>query len=109
MPEPRLTTPWMRVVMDDGTEHRVRALNVDMVAFDRERGRHREWPSMEDGPMYYQTYIAWHALTRLNKIPKINFNEFCDRAWEISKGDDEDEDQGEDETVDPTRRAAEPA
>lgn len=99
--EPRLTTPRVRVVMDNGTVHTVQILNIDMVEFDRQRGRHREWPSVEDGPMHYQTYVAWHALTRLNLIAKINFNEFCERALEVTQAD-------EDGDVDPTPTAAVP-
>lgn len=61
----RLTTPRLRVVMNDGTAHELQALNVDLVAWDRERGRHRDWPAAQDAPFLWSTYLAWHVMARL--------------------------------------------
>jgi hypothetical protein len=98
-----LTTQKIRVVLDDDREYTVRVLNVDMVAYDRERTQHKNWPSMFDGPVFYQTWIAWHALTRLNLIPKWAYAEFETKAWQI-----EPLDADSPEEVDPTQPAAEP-
>lgn len=100
-----LTTQHVRVVLDEDVEHTVRILNVDLVAFDRERGRHRDWPSMTEGPVFHQTWVAWHALTRANIIPKWTYPEFEQKALQIEPVDP---DAVVEEEVDPTRSAAEP-
>lgn len=103
--EAKLTTPNIRVVMDDGHEYTVRILNADMVGYDRERGRHRDWPAAGDAPLLWATYLAWHAMTRTNQIARMNLAEFETRALQVeilepdaAGGDD----------VDPTRTEAEP-
>jgi hypothetical protein len=98
-----LTTQRIRVVLDDDREYTVRVFNIDMVAYDRERGRHKDWPSMFDGPVFYQTWVAWHAMTRLNLIPKWTYPEFETKALQI-----EPLDADAPEEVDPTPPAAEP-
>jgi hypothetical protein len=98
-----LTTPRVRVVLEDGTEHTVRMLNVDQVAYDRERGRRPDLPSGLDAPMLYQTWCAWHALTRLHLIPAWNYAEFEQKAWQVEPLDGEDPQE-----VDPTQTAAAP-
>lgn len=79
----KLTTPSVRVVMDDDTEHTVRILNVDMVAYDRERGRRPDWPAPDTGPIFWGTYLAWHAMTRTNVIDKCALGEFESRALQV--------------------------
>jgi hypothetical protein len=99
----RLTTPRMRVLMSDGTCHELQALNVDLVAWDRERGRHRDWPAAQDAPFLWATYLAWHVLQRSNLFtgPLPAF-ELDAQQVEIL-ADDEDDD-----AVDPTRTGPEP-
>ena len=99
-----LTTQRVRVVLDGDVEHTVRILNQDLVAFDRQRTMHKNWPSMFDGPVFHMTFVAWHALTRLNLIPKWNLGEFEEKALQIEAVDEDDEEK----EVDPTRSAAEP-
>lgn len=101
MSQARFTVlPRIHVTMDDGNVDDVQALNIDLVMFDRERARHRDWPSPVDGSAFYQTWVAWHAMVRTERIPRMTFNEFCEHALEVAPAEDEDEDQAE---VDPTR------
>lgn len=65
---PKLTTPLVRVVMDDGAELTVQCLNIDLLAFDRERPR-RGWPPAQEAPISWLNYLAWHALKREGSIP----------------------------------------
>lgn len=97
-----LTTPTARVILDDQVEHTVRILNVDMVAFDRERTRHKDWPAADEGAIFWITYLAWHALVRMNLIPKWPFGEFETRALQVELIPDEEQE------VDPTPPGAEP-
>lgn len=100
----RLTTPRIRVIMTDGTRHDIQALNVDMVAWDRERGRHRDWPPAQDAPFLWATYLAWHTLARLGRFAG-SLPAFETDAQQVELlADDED---GADE-VDPTRTGPEP-
>ena len=49
------------VELKDGTEHVIRITNPSMVAFDRARAT-RDWPSSEDAPILWMTFLAWHHM-----------------------------------------------
>lgn len=99
----QLTTPRIRVIMDDGTSHELRALNVDLVAWDRERGKHRDWPAAQDAPFLWASYLAWHVMTRTGAYTGT-LPAFETAALEVSVQDDDDGD----DAVDPTRTGREP-
>ena len=106
MGAPRLRTPTLRVVMLDGSEHEVQALNIDMVSWDRDRAKH-SWPSPADAPFVWMNYLAWHALTKTQKLLQaMTLREFEEAAAEVSTRGDDDEEVGAE--VDPTSREAEP-
>jgi len=93
--------------MTDGTEHEIQALNVDLVAWDRERAKHK-WPLPADAPFVWLNFLAWHALTKTQGIlPAMTLREFETSAAEVSspQPDAGDEDVGD---VDPTNRDREP-
>jgi hypothetical protein len=118
MDKPRLSTPVLRVVMADGSEHTVQAINIDMVNWDRDRAKHH-WPLPADAPFVWLNYLAWHALTKTQRLlPTMTLREFEEQAIEVSSaaaegaadngedgddGDDGDTDDGE-VRVDPTKR-----
>jgi hypothetical protein len=107
MDRPRLSTPTLRVIMLDGSEHTVQAINVDMVAWDRDRAKHN-WPSPADAPFIWLNYLAWHTLTKTQRLlPAMTLREFEEAAAEVSaRGADDDEE--DDAGVDPTSREVEP-
>jgi hypothetical protein len=76
------------VILDDPagvdglTEHTVRALNIDMLGWDRDRGRYG-WPQGNDAPMLWSTYLAWKALTRLDLIPGMALSAFESKALQV--------------------------
>lgn len=102
----KLTTPRIRVIIDDGTgpdqgtEHIVRVLNVDMVAFDRDRGRYG-WPDGQHGPMLWSTYLGWKALTRTGVLPQMSLADFEAKALQVEMMNEEPDD-----AVDPTQTVA---
>lgn len=100
----RLSTPRLHVVMVDGAEHDVQALNVDLVAWDRDRAKHK-WPSPQDAPFVWLNYLAWHVLTREGAIPEQTLRQFESAAAEVSSAAG-DEDAGD--PVDPTNREPAP-
>lgn len=109
---PRLTTPRIRVLMtdpdlpeDEGAEFYVRALNADMVAFDRDRPRYG-WPTADQAPFVWLTYLAWKGLTRTGQIPACTLAEFEGRCLSVESSDPAaDPGSG----VDPTPAVAGPA
>jgi len=106
MGTPRLRTPELRVVMLDGSEFVVQAINVDMVAWDRDRAKHG-WPGPQDAPFVWLNYLAWHILTKTQKLlPPMSLREFEEAAAEVSSKTDEDDEAGVE--VDPTNPGAEP-
>lgn len=99
----RLTTPRMRVIMTDGSRHDLQALNVDMVAWDRERGKHRDWPAAQEAPFLWANYLAWHVLTRTG-VYTGTLPAFEADAAQVEVHDDDEDDVA----VDPTRTGREP-
>jgi uncharacterized protein (DUF2237 family) len=106
----QLSTPRIRLILADDaapdgmTEHVVQAVNADLVAFDRERPRYN-WPGADTAPMLWITYIGWKAAMRCGVVPPMKLPEFEAKALQVEALKDG---KGEDETVDPTQRAAEP-
>ena len=99
MGTPKLSTPRLRVIMRDGATHDVQAFNVDMVAWDRDRAKHK-WPSPQDAPFVWLNYLAWHTLTKTQGLlPACTLREFEEAAAEVSSAADDD---AEGEDVDPT-------
>jgi hypothetical protein len=96
MGTPKLNTPTIHVVMEDGSEFDVQARNVDLVAWDRTRAKHG-WPQPADAPFVWMNYLAWHALTKTQGIlPAMTLSEFEKAAAEVTS-------QAEDDTAaDPT-------
>ena len=107
MGTPKLATPRLHVVMDDGAVYDIQALNVDLVAWDRHRARHGE-PLPSDAPFVWLNFLSWHVLVkREGIIPGLTLRQFEERAVEVSSGDADDDD-GESDAVGPTRKEVEP-
>lgn len=63
MESPKLDTPRLRVVMQDGQEFDVQTENPDMVFWDIERAK-RKWPTFQDAPFLWINYLAYSKLKR---------------------------------------------
>lgn len=101
----KLTTPRVRVILDDpampedeGNEIIFQPRNVELVAWDRERGAHR-WPNADEAPFLWMTFLAWKYLQRTGHIEQCTLADFEKRCLSVSSAGDDDE-------VDPTQRAA---
>lgn len=79
----KLRTPRLRVVMADDTIHEIQALNVDLLNWDRTRVKHA-WPTQDQAPGPWATFIAWSVLTRTGAIDGMTFREFESAALEVS-------------------------
>jgi len=81
---PRLTNPVCHVIMADGADLEATCTNGDMVAYDLTRGA-KKWPMPNEGPLLYQTFLAWKALTRESLIdPKTPWEVFLRDAVSIT-------------------------
>lgn len=103
---PSLKAPRLRVVLQDGTEHEVQADNRDLLQWDRTRAKHR-WPSGQEAPFVWLTFLAWHALRR-EGLTALSLTEFEEAALEVGPAEDEEGAEDGAEDVDPTQEGAEP-
>lgn len=99
---PKLTTPRLHIVMDDGAELDVQALNIDMLTYDRQRAR-MGWPTPGDAPFVWLTFLAWSASMREGVLPDMTLTDFETRAWQVSNTED---DNAPGASVDPTKTEA---
>lgn len=103
----RLSTPRLKVIREsDETAVELQTTNSDLVRWDRTRTRHK-WPTIEDAPFLWLTFIAWAAARRSKVIgPDVTYE-----AWEadvLEVASLSDEDDPEDETGRPTLRDLDP-
>lgn len=96
---PKLDTPILRVVLDDGADFEVQIDNRDLIHFDKTRLKHR-WPAPGDAPSFWATFIAWSHLRREGLIPAdLSWEVFSEERCLLAKALDEEEKEpgGEDE------------
>ncbi len=99
--KPTLSAPNLSVSLEDGTTFEVQATNRDLVAYEREAAR-RKWPAPTDAPFTWLTFLAWSAARRESLIDNaMTLSLFTDAAVDVSKVDDDDED----DEIRPTPRA----
>lgn len=102
MADYRITAPRVRVLrgsIDAPEVLELQTLNPDLIAWDMTRAKHR-WPTIDDAPIKWATFVAWHAARREGRIPA----DLTYEAWEATTLDvapitDGDEGDG---SVDPT-------
>ena len=104
--KPKLPNPSITVHMSDGAVLTVQTLNKDLLNWDRTRAA-RKWPTAEETPSVWITYLAWTALTREGQIPKMTLNEFEDQA--LSAQPEQPADDDEDDGVGLPQEEAEPS
>jgi len=89
------------VTMANGTTLEVEVLNPDLVRWDMTAHKHK-WPSMEEAPMLWATFVTWRAATRAG-LTKATWDE-----WSNTECLGVDMTVAE-EDVDPTQPGAGPA
>jgi hypothetical protein len=101
MGTPKLNTPRMVVIMRDGAVYEVQALNIDLVSWDRDRVKFK-WGATQEVPMQWMSYLAWHTLTKTQGLlPAMSLNEFENAVAAVQAPEDDDE--GDDDSVGPTK------
>lgn len=105
MSDIKLTAPRVRVVLADGSViEDLQTVNYDMIMYERTRDKQKpKWPTMEDGRIFWLTFVAWHAAKRTGAT-EMTFEQWERDAWDISVASDEPDD----ETGTPTEPGADP-
>ncbi len=85
----------------------VQTLNKKISSTETARRAARKWPTAEETPSVWVTFLAWTALTREGQIPTMTLNEFEDQA--LSAQPEPPADDDEDDGVGPTQEEAEPS
>lgn len=89
------------VTLADDTTLDLVVRNPDMVRFDMTRAKHK-WPSMDEAPMLWATFVTWRAAVR-EGVYGDTWENWSDRdCLSVSMEVDEDD-------ADPTDREAGPA
>lgn len=78
----QMIAPRLRVLLDDDTEYEIQTDNRDLIRFDLTRGR-KQWPTMQDAPMLWASFLAWSCLAREQKIPGVNVEAELDRLISV--------------------------
>ena len=104
--KPKLPNPSLTVHMADGAVLKVQTLNKDLLVWDRTRAA-RKWPTAEETPSVWMTFLAWTALTREGQIPKMTLAEFEDAC--LSAQPDQPDEDDDESGVGPTQEEAEPS
>jgi hypothetical protein len=65
----KLTAPRVKVIRGEGTEAvEFQTNNADLVLWDRTRAKHK-WPTFQDAPFLWLTFLSWAAARRTGAIP----------------------------------------
>jgi hypothetical protein len=96
---PKLFAPTVNVIMDDGTEHRVQAVNQDMIKWDMTRHAKR-WPPTDECSSKWVTFLAWAAMRRQGII-SMTLEDFETKCLSV-----EPLESGGKDLVDPTPEVA---
>ena len=93
MGDVRLNNPRVRVVRDGHDPLELQTTNGDLVAWDLTRARQRPaWPSFQDAPFLWLTFIGWAAARRTGAIEMGHtFETWRDEVLEVSSVDDDEE------------------
>lgn len=102
---PHLSSPRLTVIRDGQEPLTLQTNNMDLVLWDRTRVKHR-WPTMQDAPFLWFTFISWSAARRTGAIAdEMTYERWEREALDISA--DDDDESGE--LGRPTNGATDPA
>src|SRR5690242_20637596 len=65
-----------------GVPLEVRTTNRDIIAWERTKARHKEWPTAADAPTFATTFAIWNAAKRAGQTA-LGFDEFADAVEDI--------------------------
>lgn len=72
------------VELEDGQQLEVRTTNRDLIAWEKTRARHREWPDSSDAPIFATTFVIW-AAARRDGMTSLTFDQFVEACVDFEK------------------------
>lgn len=63
------------VDLEDDISFEVRVTNRDLIAWEKTKARHREWPSQPEAPFFATTFVVWNAAVRAG-LTALRFEQF---------------------------------
>jgi hypothetical protein len=97
----KLGTPRLRVVITEDSEEAVmlQTIGADQVAAEVVARRHK-WGKIEDSPMTWLSYMAWHGLRRKGFLDKaVTWEAFTAELGSIEDATPDDEDDEDDDAA----------
>lgn len=92
MGDVKLSTPRLIIKREGHDDLEVQATNADLVLWDKTRFKHR-WPTVQDAPFLWLTFIAWAAGRRTGALPlDMKYEQFEAETLEVETVDDSDDD-----------------
>ena len=82
------------VDLEDGQALEVRTTNRDLIAWEKTKARHREWPTNQEAPIFASTFVVWSAARR-DGMTSLTFDQFAEACVDLNVIGDE--------PADPTR------
>lgn len=94
MGDVKLTTPRVIVKREHHDDVELQTTNADLVLWDKTRFKHK-WPTVQDAPFLWLTFIAWAAGRRTGALPPdLKYEQFEAETLEVETvGDDEPDDE----------------
>jgi hypothetical protein len=54
-----------------------------MIAWEKTKARHREWPTSDDAPVFATTFVVWNAARRAGQTG-LTFDQFADAVADLN-------------------------
>jgi len=108
MGDVKLSTPRITVIREGHDNVELQTTNRELVLWDRTRIKHK-WPTGQDAPFLWLTFISWAAARRTGAIPAdLSYERWEAEVLEVETVDDDDEPDGVNELGRPTRPVPDP-
>lgn len=105
-----LDSPRVLVIYGDGEVTDVQTEHPDLALYDLERTRNK-WPTIQDGPIWWLSYVAFSALRRKGQLrePKQRFEDWLLTTTGVKSLDENGEITEQVAQADPSLAGAAPA
>lgn len=92
MGDRKLTSPKVLVLRDGVPDLEIQTTNADMILWDLTRPKQRPpWPSFQDAPILWMTFLAWAAARRTGAIePSFTWDQWRTDVLEVAPITDEE-------------------
>lgn len=94
MGDVRLTSPRVLVIREGHPDLELQTTNADMIRWDLTRPKQRPpWPSFQDAPILWMTFLAWAAAKRTGAIENVTWERWSAEVLEVQPITDPDDEE----------------